>query len=441
MKWLPLSVALLLTAAPVSVFPDVPIVTVLSLSGPVDPISARYVERGLDRAGREGARLVVIELDTPGGLESSMNRIVEKILASPVPVAVYVAPRGARAASAGVFIAMAAHVAAMAPGTHIGAAHPVGAGGAEISGPMGEKVLNDMTARLRALSEMRGRSAAWPEEAVRDSVSLTDTEAVARRVVDMKAGSLEELLSAIDGRTVETAKETLVLRTGGAVVRRRPMNVVERFLDLLVNPDIAYILLVIGIFGIVFELSAPGIGAPGIAGGIALLLSIVSFGSLPTNFGGILFIALGVVLFIVDIKAPTHGLLTAGGIAAFLIGSLLLFPPWRPPSLPPTPLLRVSPVTIAVSTALVALFFTFVVSKGLRAQVRRIVFGVETLVGAKGTALTDIDPKGQVRASGEVWSARSAGGAIRAGEEVEVVGREGLHLLVRPRAHHQGGVS
>jgi membrane-bound serine protease (ClpP class) len=438
MKWSLFS--LLLAAASLPVFSDVPPVMVLSLSGTVDPISARYLERGLDRAAREGAGLIVIELDTPGGLESSMNRIVEKILASPVPVAVYVSPRGARAASAGVFIAMAAHVAVMAPGTNIGAAHPVGARGAEIAGPMGEKVLNDMTAKLRALSEMRGRSPRWPDEAVRKSASLTDSEAVARRVVDMRANTLAALLSALDGRTVETAKERVVLRTADAALRRRGMTVVERFLALLVNPDIAYILLVIGIFGIIFELSAPGIGAPGIAGGIALLLALLSFGSLPTNFGGILFIALAVVLFIVDIKAPTHGLLTAGGIAAFLIGSFLLFPPWRAPSLPPTSRLRVSPVTIGVSTALVALFFSFVVSKGLRAQVRRVVFGAEALVGAKGTALTDIAPEGQVLSGGEQWSARSAGRVIRTGEEVEVVGRDGLHLLVRPRAHHQGGV-
>jgi len=418
------------------------IVTVLTLAGEIDPITARYVERGLDRARRDGAALAVIELDTPGGLGSSMDQIVARILASPVPVAVYVWPPGARAASAGVFIAMAAHVAAMAPGTHIGAAHPVDSRGGDIPGALGVKILNDTAAKLRALADLRGRSPDWPDHAVRKSMSLTETEAVAQHVVDFSEGSLGELLAAADGRTVKISTGPVVLHTAAAEVRRYRMTFMDWILGFLVNPDIAYILLVVAIFGIIFEISSPGAIAPGVAGAIALVLAFTSFGSLPTNIGGIIFILLAVVLFIVDIKAPTHGILTAGGIVAFVLGSFLLFPPWRggaspmpvAPGLPALPAVRVSPVTITVMTVLVAGFFIFVIGKGISAHSRRVSFGSEALLGAAGFAVTDITPDGLVQAGGEQWSARSEGGSIASGERVEVIGREGLRLIVRRAA-------
>ncbi len=352
------------------------VAAVLTLSGPVDPISARYVLRGLDRAQREGADLAVIELDTPGGLGTSMDQIVEKILASPVPVAVFVTPPGARAASAGVFIAMAAQVTAMAPGTHIGAAHPVNSNGADIAGVMGEKILNDTTAKLKSLAALRGRPSDWADDAVRRSVSLTDTEAVARHVADLAVPSLGELLARVDGRTVQTSSGAVVLRTSGAEVRRFRMSFMDWILAFLVNPDVAYILLVIGIFGVIFELTSPGAVAPGVAGGIALLLAFIAFGNLPTNIGGIIFIALAVGLFLIDLKAPTHGLLTAGGIVAFVLGSFLLFPPWRlapgrrqrprrrgaPRPLAASP--RISVSVIVVMTILVVAFFVFVLGQG-----------------------------------------------------------------------------
>jgi membrane-bound serine protease (ClpP class) len=415
------------------------VVTVLTVAGPIDPISARYIERGLDRARRDGAELAVIELDTPGGLGASMDRIVAKILASPVPVAVYVWPQGARAASAGVFIVMAAQVAAMAPGTHIGAAHPVDASGADIQGAMGVKILNDAAAKLAALAELRGRSRTWPDDAVRRSVSLTESEAVARHVADLSAPSLGGLLAAVDGRTVNTAAGPIVLHTAAAEVRRFRMSAIDWFLAFLVNPDVAYILLVIGIFGVIFEISSPGAIAPGVAGAIALLLAFIGFGSLPTNIGGIVFILLSVVLFIVDIKAPTHGILSAGGVVAFVLGSFLLFPPWRGPTppgpagLPALPSIRVSPVTIAVMTVLVVGFFVFVIGKGLRAQARRVAFGIESIVGTDGVAVTDVAPEGLVQMAGEQWSARSEEDGIRSGDRVKVVGRDGLRLLVRRR--------
>ena len=420
------------------------VAAVLTLSGPVDPISARYILRGLDRAQREGADLAVIELDTPGGLGTSMDQIVEKILASPVPVAVFVTPSGARAASAGVFIAMAAQVTAMAPGTHIGAAHPVNSNGSDIAGVMGEKILNDTTAKLKSLAALRGKPADWANDAVRRSISLTDTEAVARHVADLVVPSLGELLARIDGRTVRTSTGEVVLRTSGAEVRRFRMSFMDWILAFLVNPDVAYILLVIGIFGVIFELTSPGAIAPGVAGGIALLLAFIAFGNLPTNIGGIIFIALAVGLFLIDLKAPTHGLLTAGGIVAFVLGSFLLFPPWRPPSAPgsaPGPpgmppagaAAHISVAVIVVMTILVVAFFTFVLGKGIRAQARKISFGVEALVGGAGTAVTDLAPEGLVLLAGEQWSARSVEGGVGSGERVEVVGRDGLRLLVRRR--------
>jgi membrane-bound serine protease (ClpP class) len=417
------------------------VVTVLTVASTIDPISARYIGRGLERARRDGAELVVIQLDTPGGLSSSMDQIVRAILASPVPVAVYVWPQGARAASAGVFVTMAAQIAAMAPGTHIGAAHPVASGGQDIEGAEGQKILNDAIAQLASLTELRGRDASWPEEAVRSSVSLTESQAATRHVVDLSAVNLTDLLARINGKTVSTPRGSVTLRTAAVELRPIPMTAIDRFLGFFANPNLAYLLLVVGIFGIIFELSSPGLVLPGIVGGVALILAFVSFGELPTNLGGILFIIMAIVLFVVDIKAPTHGILTAGGVIAFVMGSLLLFPPWRAPSLPSFPAVHISYAEIAVMTGLVTAFFVFVIAKGFRAQSRRVTFGVETLVGQKGTSLSELSPEGSVRVGGETWSARSAEGAIPAGSPVEVVGREGLCLVVRRRSAEQGGDS
>jgi len=406
-------------------------IAVLVLDGAIDPISSRYIQRGISRAEEDKAELVVIEMNTPGGLETAMSQIVEKVLSSQVPVAVYVYPQGARAASAGVFITMAGHIAAMAPGTNIGAAHPVGAGGADISGAIGEKVLNDAVAKIKSIAQVRGRNAVWAEEAVRKSSSLTEREAVEQKVVDIVAKDLDELLAAIDGRTVETATGKVVLHTKGAPARAYGMNFIDRFLSVVVDPNIAYILFLLGIYGLIFELTSPGISGAGIAGGIAILLALIAFGSLPTNIGGLLLIVLAAALFLVDIKAPTHGVLTAGGIIALILGSLLLFPPWRPPSLPGAPEVRVSPITIIVMTGLTVAFFTLVVSFGVRAQKRKIVTGPEALVGTSGVAVADLRPAGTVRVAWEEWSAYATEGEILKGEEVEVVAVEGVHLRVK----------
>jgi membrane-bound serine protease (ClpP class) len=446
MKMRSLLSALLLFGCAALALADDRIVTVLTLARGIDPISARYVQRGLDRARRDNAELVVIELDTPGGLSTSMEQIVAGILASPVPVAVYVAPQGARAASAGVFIAMAAQITAMAPGTHIGAAHPVDSSGKDIPGVMGEKVLNDAVAMLKSLSDMRGRSPGWADSAVRRSASLTEKEAVEGHVADLLAPDLRALLSAVDGRSVRTANGPVVLSTSGAEVRRFRMSFIDRLLGFLVNPNVAYIFMVIGIFGIIFELSAPGAVAPGVAGATALLLAFIGFGNLPTNVGGVVFILLAIVLFIVDIKTPTHGFLTAGGVVAFVLGSLLLFPPWRPaapPVLPGGPEFaapHISVVAIVAMTVLIVAFFVFVLGKGIGAMGRRVSFGVESLEGGSAIALSDLAPEGLVRMAGEEWSARAEQGTVKSGERVQIVGREGLWLIVR-RPGNKGAAS
>jgi len=306
---------------------------------------------------------------------------------------------------------------------------------------MGVKVLNDTAAKLKSLAQMRGRSPAWPDQAVRSSVSLTSEEAVAQHVVDLTAANFGALLAAVDGKTVSTSSGAVVLHTAGAEVRRFRMSLIDRLLAFLVNPDVAYILLVIGMFGVVFEISSPGAIAPGVAGAIALLMAFTGFGSLPTNIGGIAFIVLAIILFIVDIKAPTHGLLTAGGVVAFILGSFLLFPPWRAPTpaaapgLPVVPMVRVSIAAIAVLTALVVAFFVLVLGKGIRAQGRKVAFGAESIVGSVAMAVTDIAPSGLVQMAGEQWSARAPEGGVRSGEKVQVIGREGLFLIVRRIAH------
>jgi len=407
-----------------------PYVALLTLSGAIDPISASYVEKGITSAERSGAALVVLQLDTPGGMLSSMNGIVEAMLASSVPVAVYVAPAGARAASAGVFLTMAAQIAAMAPGTNIGAAHPVTGGGGDIGGAEGVKIVNDAIAKIRALASLRGRNPGWAADAVSRSVSLTVGEAVSQHVVDLEAGSLAALLTAIDGRTVSLPQGEVVLHTANLPVVSYEMGMGQRFLSFLVDPNIAYILFLLGLIGLIFELHAPGIGLPGVLGGISLIVSLVAFGNLSVNLGGVLVILLALVFFIVDIKAPTHGILTAGGVAALFIGSFLLFPPWRPIALPGWSGGNLSPITIAVMTVVFGLFFVGVVSFGVRAQHRRVTVGSEALVGKSGVAVSALAPTGIVRLGGEEWSATAVGEVIAEGEEVQVLSVEGVHLVV-----------
>lgn len=405
--------------------PRRPVMNVVRVDGVIGPAMARYVNRTLDETVRENAQALVIELDTPGGLMKSMDDITRTLLNSPVPTVVYVYPSGARAASAGVFITYAANIAAMAPATHLGAAHPVGiaATGAMDKTEM-SKITNDAVAQIRGFGIRRGRNPTWAEQAVRQSVSITAEEALRLHVIDLIANSPRDLLANLDGRKVYTAAGLQRLETRNARIVDVPMDLAERFLLLLSDPNVGFILLTLAIYGLIFELSNPGLVFPGVIGGIALILALASFAAIEVNVAGLLFIAFAIVLFIADIKVPSHGILTSGGIASFVLGSLLL-------TQNQAPFLRISLTLILVIAALTAGFFMFAVGAGIRAQRRKVQTGREALVGATGIARCDIAPNGTVFVQGELWSAETVDGVIPAGALVRVEGVAGLRLRVR----------
>jgi len=399
-------------------------VDVLTVKGPINPVVAGYIDRGIKEAEHDGAICVIIEMDTPGGLMDAMRDIVQDIVSARVPVVVYVSPPGARAASAGVFIAMASHVSAMAPNTNIGAAHPVDTSGGEIPATMNQKVTNDAVASIRSLAERRGRNADWAEKAVRESISAPEREALEQRVVDLATDNLTTLLVELEGRSVTLASGTVTLHTKGVAVNRIAMTPVESFLDLISNPNIAYILMVLGVNGLIFELSNPGAILPGVVGGICLLLAFYALGTLPINYAGLALIIFAFVLFIVEVKAPTHGLLTTGGIIAMLLGSLLLINSTAP-------YFTISRELIAAVVGLTAAFFIFVVGAALRAQRRRVTTGREGLVGQVGVAKAALAPSGTILVDGELWEATSLSGRIEPGQRVRVIEVDGLRLRVK----------
>lgn len=397
---------------------------VLDLVGPINPVTARYVAHGLAEAERRRARVVVLRLDTPGGLDEAMRAIVRGILASPVPVVVYVAPSGARAASAGMFIALAAHVAAMAPNTTIGAAHPVGGGGEEIKGPMADKVTNDAAAYARALASQRGRNARWAEQAVRQSVSLAAEEALARQVVDRVAPSLPDLLARIDGMKVTLAGGPHTLATRGLSLEALPMSRLEGLLLAISHPAIALLLLNIGILGVVFELQSPGGFVSGVVGVICLLLGFYALGMLPVNGVGVALLFFGMALLVAELFVPSYGVLSVGGVAALVLGALMLFQPDAAGYAPPIWLvLAISLPSAALVVAAVAM--------GLRAQRHRVEAGAEELIGRQAEVREALTPQGVVFLEGELWRATVAEGeAIPVGERVVVDALEGLTLRV-----------
>jgi membrane-bound serine protease (ClpP class) len=335
-----------------------------------------------------------------------------------VPIVVYVAPPGARAASAGVFITMAAHVAAMAPGTNIGAAHPVQMGEGEMSKELGEKVTNDAVAMIRSIAEKRGRSAWWAERAVRESVSIPETEAVGDTVVDLIAPGLDSLLAAVDGRVVEVSSGRVALDTRGAEISRIRTGLRFRVLDIISNPNIAYILLILGFYGLFFELSNPGTILPGVVGGICIILAFYALRTLPINAAGLALIVLALILFVAEVKVTSHGLLTVGGVVSMLFGSLMLIES-------PLPFLRISWVVIVSTVVLTVLFFLFAVTMGVRAQRRKPTTGREGLIGMVGTAHTDLTPRGVVILHGEYWQAE-CDEPVAHGEAVRVTSVDGL---------------
>ncbi|MGE5190310.1 MAG: NfeD family protein [Gemmatimonadota bacterium] len=406
-----------------------PEVLVATINASINPVTADYLSSVIERAREEKAGLIVVRLDTPGGLDQAMRDMVQDIIASPVPVAVYVAPSGARAASAGVLITLAADIAAMAPGTNIGAAHPVSVGGGGMDNTMARKVENDAAAYARSLAEKKGRNPAWAESAVRESTSLTEKEALAKGVIDLVAPSLPDLLAAVDGRVVEKGDREVVLRTKGAETVQAPMGLRFRILAALADPNIAYILMMIGIYGLFFELASPGAVFPGVVGGIALLLGFYSLQTLSASYAGFLLILLAIVLFILEIKVVSHGMLTIGGIVALFLGSLMLF------RSSPDPSLRISWSVLVAMVAVSAAFFVGIVSLGVRAQARRPVTGDEALVGATAEAVDDFAGKGRVRVLGELWDA-SCDVAVRKGDRMTVLRRDGMTLAVRPAGPH-----
>jgi membrane-bound serine protease (ClpP class) len=405
------------------------VVDVVQLDGIVGPATARYVLRGLRQANADGAQALVIEMDTPGGLMTSMDQIAKALLASSTPSIVYVWPSGARAASAGVFITYAANVAAMAPTTHLGAAHPVnvapGGGSSPEDKTMIAKVTNDAVAEIRGFAARHGRNPDWAERAVRESVSITDQDALRLHVIDLITPSPQALLAAVDGRRVDTSDgQPKVLRTRDARLVQIPMDVTERLLLLLGDPNIGFVLMTMAIYGIIFELSNPGSVFPGVIGGLALILALASFAVIEVNMAGLLLIGFALILFIADIKVPSHGILTAGGLIAFILGALLL-------TERQAPFLRISITLILTMAAMTAAFFAFAVGAGIRAQHRKVYTGREALVGAVGVTRTDLAPSGTVFVEGELWSAESDDGAIPVGQRVQVVQVRGLRLIVR----------
>ncbi|HEX5416737.1 MAG TPA: nodulation protein NfeD, partial [Chloroflexota bacterium] len=394
----------------------------------------QYVSRGLDKATAEGAAAVLIELDTPGGLDSSMRRITGAMLRSTVPVIVYVTPAGARAGSAGVFIMMAADVAAMAPGTNVGAAHPVADAGDNLADDERTKVTNDAAAYMRTLATTRHHNATWAEAAVRQSVSLTADEALQQGVVDVLSPDRAHLLASLDGRTIQRPDGPRVLRIHADAIQPLEMTVGERLLHLIDDPNIAYLLLSLGAWALLAEFFHPGSLLPGITGVICLALALTALESLPLNLTGLALILGALALFVVDLKAPTHGALTAAGFACFVVGSLMLFAPvaWPPPILGAADAgLAVSPVLVGLIGLGLSAFFAVAVRASLRARRRPVAALAIADAGMLGVAVTDLAPTGTVRIRGENWTADADGEAIREGQPVRVISRKGLHLRVR----------
>lgn len=402
-------------------------VFVLTIKGTINPVLVDYVERGVELAEDENARALVIQLDTPGGLDSAMRDIVQSIISSRVPVIVYVSPAGARAASAGVFITMAAHVAVMAPNTAIGAAHPVSIGQdgeQQMSEEMEDKVLNDAAAYIRGIAEAHGRNMEWAELAVRESVSATEQEALELNVIDMVSPDLETLLQQLDGRRVTMLNgQQITLQTAGVDVIDEPMTGIENFLYTIADPNIAYLLLSIATLGIMAEIFNPGLIFPGIIGGISGLLAFYSLGMLPVNIAGVLLIVLAIGLFVGEVLSSTTGIFTAGGIVALIAGSLMLFKG-------ASPVFQINPWLIAIVVIFVAGFMSFLAWNALKAHRKQPFFGREELAGKTAVAKTILNPEGFVLYKGERWMAVSESGEIKEGEPVEIKRIDGLTLYV-----------
>src|SRR6267143_2400894 len=417
------AVALAIALLPAQAGAAAPHVDQADLVGDINNIMAAYITGAVTRAEADHADALLIVMNTPGGISTSMDDIVTSLLNSKVPVVVYVYPSGARAASAGLFVAQAADILAMAPGTNIGSAHPIQATGSDITGDLGKKVLNDAVTRVRNLATMHGRNANWAEDAVRNSVNINAEEAVQLHVADLEATDIPTLLQQVDGRTVPRSNGSLVIHSANALVNDYPMPFWQVFLNALIDPTIAALLIIVAGYGIITELSNPGLILPGVVGGIAAVLAIVSLANLPVNIAGILLMLLALILFIADLIAPTHGFLSAGGVIALVLGMAFLV------NTGPVGL-GVNPVVIFGSAAITFGFFVFFVDRVVRARRRQVFTGADALVGAVGDAREALSPEGLVFVRGALWKAVASNGPISAGTTVRVVGRNGLQLEV-----------
>ena len=396
----------------------------IKIDGAINPVVSEYIHRGIEKAISEKASCLLIHLNTPGGLLKSTRIIVGNMLESSVPVIVYVSPAGAHAGSAGVFITLAADIAAMAPGTNIGAAHPVTMQGAPDT-IMNTKSTNDAAAFIRTIAEYRKRNLQWAEDAVRQSVAITANEALQKNIIDMIVPDDRELLNQVDGKWILRDSTRIQLHTRGATIQTLEMGFTEKILNVVSDPDVAYILLMLGLIGLFFELFNPGIIFPGIVGFISLILAFYSLNTLPVNYAGLSLIIFGIILLLLEIKIVSHGMLAIGGITALLIGSLMLI---RPDS--NLEFARISRTLIISSIAVLTSFFLFVIGMGLKAQRGKPFMGIESLVGESAETLDSLNPAGRVRMHGETWNAVSISGIMNRGEKVRVKEVKNLTLYV-----------
>jgi len=400
-----------------------PVFHTIAIKSAFTPPVAEYIVKSISEAAKENAAGLIIQLDTPGGLDLAMRDIVKGILNAPVPVIVYIHPSGGRAASAGLMITVAAHVAAMTPGTNIGAAHPVAIGvGGKMDKTMADKVVNDSVAYVQGIARKTGRNEEWVAKAVRKSASVTAEEALRLKVIDVVAQDINDLLSKIHGNTVLLPTGRKTITTAGAVIVEKKMGFRERVLTAITDPNIAYILLMIGLAGLYFEFTNPGAIIPGVVGGISLLLALFALQALSVNYAGIVLILFAIVLFIAEIKVVSHGLLTIGGAIALTLGSLMLFDT-------PDPSIRISLEVLIPAVIITTLFFAVIVTLGLKAQMRRPTTGTETMIGETGVAVTDILSEGRVFVRGEYWNA-SSDSFIGKGRKVRILGFDHTYLTV-----------
>jgi membrane-bound serine protease (ClpP class) len=402
--------------------PDKPLVYLLEVDGTINPALSDYIIKGIELAESKNAVAVIIRMDTPGGMVTTTKTIIKEMINAKLPVVVYVAPSGSSASSAGALITVCADVAAMAPGTNIGAAHPVGGGGQEIESAMSEKIINDLTAYIRGIVARKARNTEWAEKAIRESVSITSKEALDIKVIDLVADSIPDLLNKLDGRKVSKENKEYTLKTMGATVEKVVPGLRFKILDAVANPNVAYILMMIGGIGIMMELYNPGMVFPGVAGGICLLLSFFALQVLPVNYVGILLIILAVLLFVLELKVQSFGVLTVGAIISLTLGSVMLFETGEVA-------MRVSWAVIIPTVAAVSSFFIFALGLVVKAWMSKPRTGEQGLVGEVGIALTNLDPWGKIALHGEYWNAHSDS-FVPKGERVRVIRVNDLSVTV-----------